>query len=233
MIINVLTVLMCAAAGLFIPGYAYKYACWKNKKRGKEKISTELWKGWKIVFPVVILALGYMSFENFPGWKAIFILVFVLFGVFGIVVDSLIRIIGNEMLLIMLVVGIIYRGVDGGVRSYIGSALGLGIVIAVLLVSAVVTYFFVGARGVGMGDIKLCIVAAVTVGFPGTLYFMLGMAVAMLAYVLLKIVTVPAYIHSIFHVSNTFPMCGVIMAGFITGMVYPVFMYNFMTGFGY
>lgn len=164
-----------------------------------------------------VVSLFIMDDGSSRGFaRAVLCVVFALFAVFGTTVDSYIRIIGNEMLLAMLPIGVLYRIVDGGVSSLLGSLGALLVVILTFGLAMAGTKKLKGVIGVGMGDVKLSMVIALTVGFPGVLSFLGGMAFAIVAYCVVGLKT------HMLRRNSYFPMCGMIMAGLMITLYLPV-----------
>lgn len=198
-----------------IPYLAYQYANYKRQKRGNEPTEQRLSQWVSMVAALIGIILAFVAVHEMPLWQGTFCILFYWFAVFGICVDSYIRIIGNEMLLAMLVLGICYRFLEGGIASFLGSMVGLAITIALFAAAAGITYIRRLSGGVGMGDVKLAMVISITVGWPNVRCFLGGMAAAMVAYIAICILFKKLSLHS------TFPMCGPIMVGFLLALYQP------------
>lgn len=210
-------VLACTAAALawMLPDLAFAFASYKQKKRGLEVPRQCPSVRWRMVSTAVCLAYEGAAMWYMPQTLAVLSILFVYAAIFGSCVDMMIRIIANEMLLALLPVGIGYRILAGGIGSLKGSLGGLMLVLAVFASAAAVTRLIKGIGGVGMGDIKLAMVAAVTAGWPGSLYFLGGMALAIGAFCLIGVKSF------LLRRDSTFPMCGHIMAGLLIALIYP------------
>lgn len=204
-----------------IPLYAYKYAEYKQKKKAKDMPlnGKSLTKRLKIYAMILSMIYAYISYSFLGTKELVFASIFMFFAVFGVCVDTLIRIIGNEMLLIMLFPALIYRIYMGGFRSFIGSIISILIIILFYLAAGLLTYLHKGLRGIGMGDVKLSMVIAIAVGFPGVISFMGAMAISILLYLFIRFIREPLFIRTIFCPWNTFPMCAPIMAGFLFAII--------------
>lgn len=208
-------VILGGAGSAVLPYVAYQYAIYKNKIRRKDAIDRP-----RFLWRVMAAALFGTVFAGaalycMPLWKAAFSILFCWFAIFGICVDHYIRIIGNEMLLALLVLGACYRFLDGGLHSFLGSLAALGIVVALFAAAAGLTFLHKGSGGVGMGDVKLAMVIAITVGWPGVVYFLGGMACAMFLYVAYLCIVNRLFFHS------SFPMCAPLMIGFLASLFQP------------
>ncbi|WP_159442043.1 prepilin peptidase [Clostridium sp. Marseille-P2415] len=163
----------------------------------------------------MLFTAGITGMSGFllPFDRALFVMIISNIAVFGICVDAFIRIIANEMLWVILAAGLCYRIYLGGPRALWGSAGALLIVIAVFGMTILFTFVRKGTPGVGMGDIKLAMIIAITVGWPGVFYFLTGMAGAIGIYCLAGMKC------GFLARDSTFPMCGHIMAGFLIALI--------------
>lgn len=217
----VLTGMSCLI-GYLIPDFSHSFACYKSIQKGYSPPQAPpgfLWRGISLLFTV-----GFTGMSCFllPSDQAIFAVLICYIAAFGICVDRLIRVIANEMLWVILAAGLIYRIHIDGLRALWGSAGALLLVIAVFGMTMLFTYFRKGSPGVGMGDIKLAMVIAVTVGWPGVIYFLTGMAGAIGIYCIAGIKC------GFLARGSTFPMCGHIMAGFLTALFWPCILTNIL-----
>lgn len=218
---NLAPAVLCPVLYALMPEAGYRYACYKAEKKNidrPEKTGAVLLQ-WGSVAAFATLTVFLIFMTSAPAWKMLFFVLFGAFAIMGVVVDSLIRIIGNEMLVVMLCFGIVYRVMDGGWHSALTAFVGVAFTTAFFAIAGVVVYLHKGVRGVGMGDVKLALVVAFTAGWPGTVYFALGTSAAMLLYVLYQAYRNRYQLHMIFDVRNRFPMCLPIMTGFICSLI--------------
>ena len=92
----------------------------------------------------------------------------------------------------------------------------LGVVILTFGLAMLGTMKLKGVFGVGMGDIKLAMVIALTVGWPGVLTFLGGMAIAIIVYCIVGLRA------RVLRKESFFPMCGMIMAGLLFALYFDV-----------
>ena len=221
-------VIVNMAIAMIIPKYAYQYAKYKQEKRGKE-FTGQITTSMRVVSVLSAVAYSLYAYMFLPLTSAVFASIFMMFAIFGVIVDHMIRIIGNEMVGIMLIVANIYRVMDGGFKSLLGSLLAIVCVIAYFALADLIVRLHHGQRGVGMGDVKLAMVIAVAVGFPGIYYFVIGMAIAVLYVVLSRILKNIYLWKQVFNPNNTFPMCGPIMVGLLFTIIQQPVIYHFNT----
>lgn len=196
--------------------FSYNYAMYKCRKSNRTPPEEKKDRAWTAACVVVVGVCALFALLFMDTARALFCIVFALFAVFGTTVDSYIRIIGNEMLLMMFPIGIIFRIVDGGASSLLGSLGALGLIIFTFGLAMIGTKKLKGVLGVGMGDVKLSMVIALTVGWPDVLIFLGGMAIAIVVYCFVGIRA------HLLQKNSMFPMCGMIMAGLLAAVYNPV-----------
>ena len=131
-------------------------------------------------------------------------------------VDILIRIIPNEIVLIVAALGIVFRIVCAIVDPW--SLLG-GFASFALTLGMFSLAMFIGrkrwnGRGVGAGDFKLAMIASFIVGFPGIAYFYIALCITMLVYFAYMIA------RRSFGFFVWFPMCSFLMIALLVGLIY-------------
>ena len=206
-----------AAAGTLIPGSVNKLVSLKCAKRGKpvpEGIMADgKMKTAAIAGDAVLSALTAVFLAPAPAAAAFCIIQIALVCVF---VDWYLRLIANEAVLALLVLGVIFRVLAGGVSSLIGSLEALGLVTVLFGGCAALMTAIKGSPEVGAGDLKYAMVLAVTVGWPGVLYLLLSFAAAVLIYIFagmkMRMLTMKTY----------FPMCLHLSVGLLGGFFLPV-----------
>lgn len=146
----------------------------------------------------VLTALSVILLPPVPAGFAVVIFQIVIVCVF---VDFYIRLIANEAVVALLVLGVGYRIAAGGPASLLGSLGALGLVLALFVVCALLMMARRGTAGVGAGDFKYALVLAVAVGWDNILYFLGGLAAALLIYCLYGVW------RRKLDLSSYFPMC--------------------------
>lgn len=200
-----------------IPSVANRYISWKQKKKVRKEYRKVKSLAWYALSIAAVVLSVFLSIVYLEVWEGVFVVIFSAFAVFGIIVDTCIRIIGNEMLLCMFPFGIAYRLMTASTLkgAFVGSLIAVVLMLIFFLAAHLIVYLHKGVRGVGMGDVKLSVVIAITLGVGLFADFILGMAVGMIAYLVFRILKSPFFIRTIFDSDNTFPMCPPIMLGFM------------------
>ncbi|SHI18995.1 leader peptidase (prepilin peptidase) / N-methyltransferase [Sporobacter termitidis DSM 10068] len=204
-----------AALGLLIPRFSYGLILHKCAKRQQEPPEFFLQRSYKVLLIILDALLFAAAGWLMPLPQACIVCIFIFTALISVIIDLHIRIICNEVVLLIFVTGIAYRLLDGGVYALLGSLAALGINLVIFGGAALVTKLVTKELGVGVGDVKLAAVIAVTVGYPGVLYFLGGLAVAVGVYCILGL------IHRFLTIKSTFPMCGHIMFGFLIALFIP------------
>ncbi len=206
---------MSCLIGYFIPDLSHSFACYKSRRKGypRPQIRPGFW--WRGLSMLFTTGVAGVSCFLLPFDQAIFVILICYIAIFGICVDRFIRIIANEMLWVILAAGLTYRIHSEGLNALWGSAGALLLVTAVFGMTMFFTFVRKGTTGVGMGDIKLAMIIAITVGWSGVFYFLVGMAGAIGIYCLAGMKC------GLLVRDSTFPMCGHIMAGFLIALLWP------------
>lgn len=201
--------------GFFIPAASQKLIRYKCQKRNMEAPAFFFPAFYKWLFLILNAGLFAAAGWLMPLESAWVVCIFVFVALVSVIVDIHLRIICNEVVLLIFVLGIIYRIIVTGFQGLLGSLAALGIIIAVFGIAVLVTKLLAKQTGVGAGDVKLAMAIAVAVGFTGVFYFLGGLAVAIGGYCVLGLV------YHYLTRKSTFPMCGHIMAGFIIALFFP------------
>lgn len=188
------------------------YKCKKRKQRKPECIwfSDDKW------ISVIGLMIGFaMSGYFFPVIQSVLLCILCVIAAVGTMVDSQIRIIPNELVLLVLAIGVLFNFAEGGGKRFLWSVLSGLITFAVFFLASIITYYFVKKIGVGGGDVKLATVAAFTCGLDRLTGFYVGIVLALLVYIAYGL-----YFKK-FRIGGAFPMGGQIMGGFLAAFFIP------------
>lgn len=219
-------VLMGTAAGIAIgcaiPGIARKIIAYKCRQRGRPEPEESLGKGIgrkciaiMALFSAFALLTGFVSKETGLGYKAYFLIFFAAIALTISLVDCSIHLIPNEAVLLLLALGIIYRVVFDGVSSLLNALLALGIAILIFGGSSALFFLLKKRSGLGAGDLKYAFAISMIVGTSGMLYFLGGMAIAVLAYVFIGMR------RHLFSMTDYFPMAAHLSCGFAVALLAP------------
>ena len=137
-------------------------------------------------------------------------------------IELTINIIPNEFVLLTLLLGLAYRVLSGWLRgdvlsSLLGS-LGAFMITLVLFVCAIISAHRAShgsSRGVGAGAFKLALALSVAVGFPGVVFFYLGVLSTVVIYFLFKLLT------GSYSFLVEFPLAPFLLLGLLCGLACP------------
>lgn len=185
-------------AGLTLTRVGEKLSAWKCKKKNREfKEDPRFVSLWATALCAVVNALGWGACF-YVGWQVpvpafLACLVFSL-GIELILIDLRLRLIPNEILLWMLIVGVPMELLVNGLPSIVPCILTTMIVFGVMSTLGQ----FMGFYKIGAGDAKLAMVMSMTLGVTPVIVGLFGMAVALLIFcvvgLLLKKITLKSYL---------------------------------------
>ena len=166
-----------AAVGALLPKAADSLAAWKMRKKDKPLASAPLYTSLAAcILCALVNGAGWGLCWKFgtPVTAALAMLLWAC-GTVLILLDIRLRIIPNELLLAMLLLGLplqfLAQGFDGLFRA-------AGAMIAVMIV-CISLGNFMGLYKIGAGDVKLAAVMALTLGMPALVWAMAAMAGSM------------------------------------------------------
>lgn len=203
-----------AVLGLFLPDMVsgvIEYKCKQRRLRQPDSqslLSGALFMGIIVFMVSASVVAGIVA----PIGLDMFLIVFAAMSLIVSLTDYYIRLIPNECVLMIIIIGIIYRFCQGGGIALLNSLVALGVIVLIFGGSAAIFYMIKKQSGVGAGDIKLAMAIAITVGIPGVYYFLLGMALAVIVY-LLAVIKLRR-----FSVNRYFPMAAHLCIGFLMAL---------------
>ena len=203
--------------GFSLPFLATSINKYKLNKYDREYDIEHEYKGY-LPFITALLLSVFVFIATFIYSVPIMIPVFIFLSLAIVVtlVDMKIRLIPNEIVIGIFVLGILFRFLEEGVTGLLNSFIAFLIVLGLLLLTSAVTFLIRRTFGAGAGDLKLMAVIAVAAGIPGVLYFLIGMSVALIIYVIYGTLTKKLTLGS------AFPMSGPIMAGFVYYLLHEI-----------
>lgn len=180
----VLTVILTfagAALGYQIPDIAQNIALYKCHKKGTQlepnaRYTAVYLKLGLCVFNGAVWALAGLFTEYLPGT----VLISFIFStaVLIAIIDLRIRIVPNELLLVMVVAGIAFQAVHFGFSAILISAICMiGMIVFFSVVAGMV-----GFDKVGAGDVKLAGVMGLTLGYPNIIIAIIVMCAGFLIF---------------------------------------------------
>lgn len=213
----VLTAVACFVGiitGVFIPKMSQAIVDYKMDKSGYEMKNNYFPKLYVFAGTIFVATAFGLAFWYYPPVEAVFLCIFSVIAIIGTIVDYTLRIIPNELVLLLLVIGIVRCFVSDFSPCILESLCGFILVICIFALTAFITHVFKKGFGIGAGDLKLAGIIGLIVGYTGAIYFLVGMALAICVY------CVGGMYLRLLSLKDTFPMCGFIMAGFLISVYY-------------
>lgn len=206
----IIAVILGTVLGMMVPVISNWLISKKEKKKNKKY---ETWnmsrlKNTGYLVGTIAIWLGLALF--YPGWQMFYIGIVLTAAVIAAYVDSKCRILPNEIVFGIALMGIVYQLLTGG-------AIGVGKALASMALGGFV--FFLAsiltrkAGAVGAGDVKYIMASAAMVGFPGVLSCLLFMALGLGGYCVIGILIRKLTIYSYFAM-GVFISFGLIMSFF-------------------
>lgn len=200
-----------------IPNVLIKTILWKEKQNNKTYTLHRNEYNWDKWVNGVLISVGFgLAFYYYGIYKAIFASIMVVLAVFGARLDQRIRIIPNELVLLIFTLGLIHQLVTNGLKGIGSGFLALLITAVIFFLSAFITRLLSGSIGVGAGDIKLAMALSMIMGMENIFIFLLGIVLFLAIYIIIGFLT------RTLAIGNTFPMCTQIMGGAIIALYYPI-----------
>ena len=142
-------------------------------------------------------------------FAAILICVQISLGIIFAYIDIKIRIIPNELILVLLALGITYQMFNYGLEGILGSIICM--VFIMIVFTALAT--FMGLGKVGAGDVKLAGAIGFALGYPSVVTAMGAMAAVLLGYILIGLA-----LRKI-RLTTMLPLAPFLVAGYIFALV--------------
>ena len=177
----ILLLLAGTALGFEIPYIAKKIAFYKYRKKNlvftsDPRFSAPLIKIGLSVLNGTVWSLSVLFAENY--WSAILISFLFTTAVLVAVIDIQIRIIPNELVMVMIALGIVFQTVQFSFMAILTSLLCMAAM--VILFTAVAG--FIGMDKVGAGDVKLAGAMGLALGYPSIVTALIVMSAVFLVY---------------------------------------------------
>lgn len=173
-----------AGVGLALPEISKSITAFKCKEKNTELIydsryTSLLLKVGLCIFNGVAWGLAGLFSESILS--AVLVSMLFTIAVIIAIIDIRIRIIPNELLLIMLAMGIAYQAVSFGLMAILTSLVCM--VVMIIVFTAVAG--FVGMDKVGAGDVKLAGAMGLVLGYPNVITAVLIMSAVFLIFTLI------------------------------------------------
>ena len=196
--------------GFYLPSLATVINKYKLNKYDREYDIEHEYKGYLPFITALLLSVfAFIGTYIYSSLLMILVMLFLILAIVVTLVDMKIRLIPNEFVIGIFILGIIFRLIEEGTKGFSSAFVSFVIVLGLLIFTSAITYFLKGSPGAGAGDLKLMAALSVATGFPGVGYFLFGMSIALIIYVIYGTLTKKLTLGS------AFPMSGPIMVGFV------------------
>jgi len=197
--------------GYKIPCFSFKIMEYKKGKENVSKCDNFLYS--RLVRFVICLFNGGIWFiaglriDN--PFTAVLICIMITTGLIIAFIDINIRIIPNEIILFLIIIGIIFQIVNYSPKSILTA------IISMLVMMVVFTSVagFVGFGKVGAGDVKLAGAMGLSLGYPLIITAVGAMAIVLLVFIGIGLLSKKIYL------STMLPLAPFIISGFIVSLV--------------
>lgn len=209
--------IVCGFLGFKISRLVEKVIEYKeDKNKGKYEIKKMEMYWDRSVNTLVLLILSNLALFYYRPPYVFLILTLTFLGLLAIRIDERIRIIPNELVLAIFILGIIKQILTFGIKGLVSGTLGLLATSLLFVGSAYITRLLSGSIGVGAGDIKLAMAISFFLGISGIYKFWLGIVLFLAGFVILGLK------NKTLKIGSSFPMAMQIIGGFILVLYEPI-----------
>ncbi len=197
--------------GYIIPKLSLKLIEYKKKTKNIDNKEAQLFDS-RINILIILFNGAAWCFTAYTAeslFAAVLISVQISLGIIFAYIDIKIRIIPNELILVLLALGITYQMFNYGLEGILGSIICM--VFIMIVFTALAT--FMGLGKVGAGDVKLAGAIGFALGYPSVVTAMGAMAAVLLGYILIGLA-----LRKI-RLTTMLPLAPFLVAGYIFALV--------------
>jgi leader peptidase (prepilin peptidase)/N-methyltransferase len=214
-VIAIVLLIIGAALGFLLPGISEKIARYKMTKKNKFLEPDRRFPAPALkIFLCIVNALAWFIAGFWMTGLLSSALISLLFSLCLIVavIDMRVRIIPNELVLIMVILGGVFQASHYGLEPFIFSLVCMVVMMSVFTAVAGI----MGFGKVGAGDVKLAGVMGISLGYPNIIIALIIMSAILLIYIaiglLLKKLTLQSF----------FPLAPFMMSGMALAFIYMI-----------
>ena len=197
--------------GYIIPKLSLKFIEYKKKTKNID-VNKAQPSGSRINILIILFngaAWCFTAYTQESLFTAVLICIQISLGLIFAYIDIKIRIIPNELILILLTLGITYQAFSYGLEGILGSVICM--IFIMIVFTALAT--FMGLGKVGAGDVKLAGAIGFALGYPSVVTAMGAMAAVLLGYILIGLA-----LRKI-RLTTMLPLAPFLVAGYIFALV--------------
>jgi leader peptidase (prepilin peptidase)/N-methyltransferase len=159
------------------------------------------------IFNGIVWGLAGLNKDNLL--VALLISILVTLGIIIAYIDINIKIIPNETVLAIVIMGIIFQTMNYGLKSLLGAFASMVVMMVVFTSVAA----FVGFGKVGAGDIKLAGAMGIALGYPLIMTAVIIMAIVLLVFIIAGMAMKKIYL------STMLPFAPFMISGFVAALI--------------
>jgi leader peptidase (prepilin peptidase)/N-methyltransferase len=212
---NIILKIMYAAIGgllgYYIPYFSFKIMEYKNGNNNTDNIRITVKSQLvKICLALFNSSIWYLCINNVDsGIVAILVSIQVTLGLLIAFIDVKIRIIPNELVLTILILGIIFQTLLFGMYGIIGSIMSMIFIMIIFTAVAI----FMGLGKVGAGDVKLAGAIGFALGYPLIVTAIVTMSIVLFTYIITGLVLKKI------KMTTMLPLAPFLVSGYIVALI--------------
>ncbi len=215
MILPILYGIAGALMGWMITETAENFTKYKYQARTAQLIGTQTAQSLPLRITLTLLNAGIWAFavqRLGDPFASLFIALLMTVAIIIVLIDVRIRMIPNELVLVVMVLGILFQLLHYGTGRIIPAAFSMIALMILLIVVAAI----IGFEKVGAGDVKLIAAMGLALGYPDILSALYIMSLAMGAYCVLGCATFKLT------KASMFPFAPFIMLGMSSSLIFMI-----------
>ncbi len=210
-----ISLVSAAACGVLMPLWIQGMERQKAEFYGKA-LPYEEWSVKRTVALVAIfVACALLCTFSFDALQVAVASALLCAGVSCAVIDLDLRLIPNQTVIVMAVLGVALR-ISFGIESLLFGLAAAAVAFIFLLASVLISKALTGRIGMGAGDLKLLVVVSLATGWPGALFMVAGFFCAV------AVMAIYQLLYLRLGLQSTFPMAPAIVVGLVCGISYQV-----------
>lgn len=198
--------------GMNISTVVDKIILWKQKQNNTIYIIYRIEYKWDKWINGILVTLGFIvAFYHFTFYRFILTSIMCILAIFGARLNQRIRIIPNEFVLIILIIGIVNQLITNGFKGIGDIFLVVLITAGIFFLSSAITRLIFGSISISMGDIKLAMVLSFMLGLENVYLFLIRIVLFLLIYISIGLFTKTMELYSSLSMYNYIMGCSIIV----------------------
>ena len=201
-----------AVSGYMIPVIAEKITLYKYRKKGAELTEDERFTNVPLRAALAVSNAGAWAFAGYQmenSFVAFSVSLLISIAIIIAIIDLRVRIIPNELVLTVMVIGACFQSIYFGIMGIVSAAICMAVIMLIFTLVA----FMVGLGKIGAGDIKLVGAMGLALGYPYIFTALIIMSLVIILYCVFGII-----IRKL-NRTSVFPFAPFIMLGMVSSFV--------------